>query len=144
MEKTINVNTKYGIINNVPVQEWSELEPFWADIVGSIIESVIENDFTIQDFRTKSQKGFIASDHYWKKYKKNFINTPLKEAYLFIESLKNKDRFIQAIKKFNDLKQTDWFNEKELLVLARFIRSSCLPILPFLISLKRKRGEKLL
>jgi len=55
MKKIITVTTKYGIFRNVPNTNWKALEPVWPDIISSIIESILENDFTIKDFRIKNR-----------------------------------------------------------------------------------------
>lgn len=138
MKHTTNVKTKYGVFSNTPYTEWEALKPFWADIIGSIIEVLLEHPFTLQDFRVKTGKGFIAAEYYWKKYRTRSEQSPLFEAILFIDRLKSKPKFISAIRGFNSSGNNDWLMEENFLTLARFIRSVCLPILPYLNSVQKQ------
>jgi len=143
MPNKIQITTKYGTFYDVPITIWKDLKPFWPDIIGPIIETIIEYPFSIQDFRIKSGKGFIAAEYYWKKYKRRSEGTPLSESRLFIELLKSNPQFVSAIRDFNSSSGKDWFKENNFSTLARFIRSVCLPIIPFLQSIQ-KTSKKLL
>ena len=143
MNELIIINTKYGEFRNVPDTDWNALKPFWPDIISSIIETILENPFTIQDFRVKKGRGFIAAEYYWKKYGFKSKQNPLSEAIAFINVLKTKPQFVTAIKQFNSSKGNDWLKEENIFTLARFIRSICLPILPLLRSIQKTRIKKL-
>lgn len=137
--ETIKVQTKYGLIEGIPNTKWSDLKPYWPDIIASIIEVVLENDFEISDVRKTNPNGFIASNFYWRAHRKNPDKYPLIGAKKFISAIKNKKRFIKAINEFNKKKRTNWLLEENISTLRRFLRSQCLPLLKLLNKLKTKK-----
>ena len=138
-EKTIMVETKYGVFKDIPNTTWIDLEPYWSDIVASIIEVVLENDFDISDVRKTNPNGFIASNFYWRANEKNPVEYPLNGAKRFLSALKNKKRFIEALEKFNQRRNTNWLLEENIHIFRRFIRSQCLPLINYLKKLKNRR-----
>lgn len=135
--RKITVQTKHGPFEGVPNTQWIELVPFWPDIVASIIEVILEDEFVLETVRRDNPRGFIASTYYWRKHRKERNKYPLKEAKRFIENLKQKNRFCKAIRDFNRGHGIDWLSEDSISVLGGYIYSFCFQILDYLNGLKK-------
>lgn len=133
----IKIVTKYGGFNDVPNTTWSELEPYWPDMIASIIEVLHENEFNISEVRKDNPTGFVASTPYWKLHAAKPKRYPLNEVKRFISCLKQKPRFVQAITSFNLGHNTNWLSEEKNSTLGGFLCSLCAPILEYLRGLKR-------
>lgn len=120
-ESFFSVRTKYGIIDKVPIIQWKELVPYWAEICKAFFEVLIEDDFYPYTATFKRPNGFVGTSHYWKISLKNPKKFPLSEAKYFIFKLKEKPAFTDSIKKFNQGISVDWLEEKNIAILGGYL-----------------------
>jgi hypothetical protein len=110
----LNINTRYGCMNNIPDTNWTELEPFWPTIATSMIEVMYENKFRPYPATESAPDGVVSSPYYWQKYKKRL---PFSQAIRFLELLKLKQEFVNVVKIFNK-GYVDWIKDENISILG--------------------------
>lgn len=131
-KETFRVETKYGIIDRVPMTPWKDLVPYWEGICRAIFEVLSENDFYPYTATLKRPKGFVASKIYWDKSRGSQKRIPLADARYFIYKLKEKPEFVDAIMRFNKKSGKNWLGESNIAVLGGYLHSFCLTLMPIL------------
>jgi hypothetical protein len=138
LKKVIQVETRYGIVEKVPVIDWKEFIPYWPDICRAIFEVLLENDFQPYTATLKRPKGFVAYGGYWKMSNKNPKKVPLSDARYFIYKLQEKPYFTDSIRQFNQKNQKDWLAEKNIAILGGFLYGFYYTLKPVLKIVKKE------
>jgi len=133
----INVSTKFGIVKNVPLPNWTEIIPYWPRISKAFFEVLIENDFNAYTATIKRPTGFVADLKYWEISEKGPKKLHLKEASVFIRKIKEKTDFVEAIKEFNAKGKVDWLRDDNIHLLGGYIYSFYYTLKPVLRTTKK-------
>jgi hypothetical protein len=139
---TYNVETQYGIVEEVPITTWRELEHFHYGIVKAVFEVLIEKCFHPGSMKKTNKDGFIAPLHYWRRYKNNPRKFPLKEPVRFLNELLKKDSFISSVGAFNAAASADWLTRTDYVKLGSFVYSVCFYLAPVLVEADSGRCAK--
>ena len=113
----MNVETIYGRIEQVPIIKWKEFEPYWVPIVISLSEVITENKFHPYSANQSRLDGIVLTYKYWKTFKSE-DSFPFKQAIVFLQKLKQKPLFVEAIRKFNYNYKNDWLSSSTLPLLG--------------------------
>jgi hypothetical protein len=124
------------IVNNVPETSWEALTPYWPPIAKAIIEVYLEGRFKPYSVSKDRKDGFYAGEWYWKRSLRYPDKYPLKETKRFLKMLSKKKCFLESVKEFNRLRQTDWTSKENIKQLRQFIYTACHELEGFLGTLK--------
>ncbi len=137
---SIQINTKYGTVRNVPVIKWIEFQPYWEPVVRAIVEVIVENKFRPYSATIKRPDGFVASSKYWETYGYRHKKLTLDQPKKFIELLMTKEGFRTAITEFNSKSGVDWLNPKNLHLLGGRVYGFYYTLRPIFSELRDKDG----
>ncbi len=136
----MDLQTKYGLIRNVPILKWSALLQFWPTIVISITEVITENKFKPYPASYSYPDGIVLSSNYWDKWTPKQKEFPFLQSIKFLELLKEKSEFRVAIKSFNnnnnDYKK--WLDPSNLDILGNRLYGFYFVLKPIFIKPQKK------
>ena len=121
--------------------KWKEFEPYWERVARSMIEVIYENKFTHDLANYENIDGIVATHRYWDNYD-NFF--PFREAIRFINLLKEKEEFYNAIDSFNRKIGVNWLKLENLPDLGNRIYGFYYILKPILSKTIDQHGEELL
>ena len=119
----MQIVTRYGTVNDVPMITWKEFEPYWESVVRAMIEVIHENRFRLYSASYNNIDGIVATYKYWNTFEIE-EEFEFQEALRFIKLLKEKEEFTNAIKLFNRNNKTyniNWLASESLPLLGNRI-----------------------
>lgn len=115
------ISTKYGKIQNVPLTKFPPLRPYYPDIVRSIFETLLEDNFSPGFVTNENQYGFYAPADRWSQYEADPKHYPLFEPLRFLQKLLRKSEFVTAVRGYNKQAKLDWIKDANIVGLGGFI-----------------------
>jgi len=136
----LDIQTKYRLIENVPIIKWPALLQYWPTIVTAIAEVITENKFKPYTASYTHPDGTFLSSNYWKDWKNKKEEFPFSQAVKFLELLKQKEGFRVAITQFNnnDSSYMKWLNPDNLDILGNRLYGFYDVLRPILIKSSEK------
>ena len=132
------LKTKYGIIYNLPTIKWKELLPYWEPIARAMVEVITENKFRPYTASWDRQDGIVATHQYWETWSKQKFR--FHEAERFVELLKAKKEFSNAISNFNKCSGVDWLDAKSMPLLGNRLYGFYYVLCPIFSTYRDKDG----
>lgn len=136
----LDLQTKYGLIRNIPIIKWPALLPFWPSIVISIAEVITENKFRPYPASYAYPDGIVLSSNYWSVWTSKRREFPFLQSIRFLELLKEKTEFRDAIERFNNNSNEykKWLDPSNLDVLGNRIYGFYFVLKPVFIKPRKK------